>query len=324
MTIRFLLFSALPLLTVLLSCGSSVASEPAKPATSRAQAQPAAAPAGSLDELLDRMQAASTAGDVHALESLFHMAPDAHVSTRMAVRTSAEEFTQPGARSLEPVPIDDEYVKERAEWGRHLDPQPLGLILAKNTITRELPDGGTMTEGTHATWAYAEVNGAFRLLAEDLLPDARAAREQSFNNGEAAAELASMLEEPLLDNGQALPEGGGDPGKTLLAYLAAVEHGSLADIAPYRPFLQQMLEPYVIDGEVIRAAPSEAEQADLMRMFRQGSLRQARVSGGWQGDAAAIVKVQGVVGDEWPSVAYYLMEKDGERWTVGPMRSLHD
>jgi hypothetical protein len=324
MTMRPLFLSALPLLAMLLPGCSHGTAESVTPVASRMSVQPATAAATSRDALLERMQATLTAGDVHAFEALFHLAPDAHVSTRMHIRTAAEDFSQPGARSLEPTPVDDDYLKERAEWGRHLDPQPMGLILAEHNVTHELPDGGTMSEGSRTTWGYAEIDGAFRLLAEDLLPEARTARQQAFDSGEAAAELASMIDEALLDNGQRLPEGGGEPGTALLAYLVALERGSLADMVVFRPFLQSLLEAYVIDGEVIRPAASEEQQAQMLRMFRQGSLRQARVSGGWQGDEAAIVKVEGIVGDGWPSVGYFLMERVDGRWTVGPTRTLHD
>jgi hypothetical protein len=325
MTTRTTLIASLPLLAVVLTgCGSGTPEATTTAAPPASVQSAAAPPATSLDELLDRVQAALTSGDVAALEALFHLAEDVHVSTRMGIRTSAEDLSRPGERSLEPTEVDDDYLAERAEWGRHIDPQPLGLILVENNITHVLPDGGTMTEGSRATWAYAEIDGAFHLLAEDLLPEARAELQRSFDSDEVARELASMVEEPLLDSGQPLPEGGGEPGKVLLAYLAALQGESLADLVPFRPFLQNFVQAFEIDGEVIRPAPSAEEQAETLRVFRQGALRQARVSGGWLGNEAAVVKVEGIVGDNWPSVAYYLMEKEDGRWTVGPDRSLHD
>jgi hypothetical protein len=310
----------------LAGCGSD-APAPALESAVEREAAPSAPPATvrleSLEALLERIETTLADGDALAYEALVHLGPDAHVSTRMEIREEAHSLARPGTRTFQVEPIDEEHLAEVGKWGRHYTVPPKGLIVLKRETVHK-DESGTMTESTQTMLGYAEVDGSFRLLPRDLLPDARAARQSEFESGAMASELDSMVEEALLESGQALPEGGGDPGAVLLAYLDALEHGSLADVVPFRPILASFIEPFVIDDVVIRPAPSADEQEDMLRGFRHGAFRQARVTGGWQGEEAAILRVEGIVGDGWPSAGYVLMEREEGRWTVGPERTIHE
>lgn len=308
---------------MLAGCGSDAPAPADDAARTTATSAPAATGLESLEALQERIETTLAQGDAQAFEALIHVGPDTHVSTLMEIRDDAQSLARPGTRTFQVEPVDEEHLAQIGEWGRHYAVPPKGLIVLKRETVHK-DDSGTMTESVEMRLGYAEVDGSYRLLPRDLMSAARAARQSDFESGAMASELDAMVEESLLESGQTLPDGGGDPGKVLLAYIDTLERGSLADLVAFRPLLASFIEPFVIDDVVIRPAPSAEEQEEMLRGFRHGAFRQARVTGGWQGEDAAILRVEGIVGDGWPSAGYVLMEREDGRWTVGAERTIHE
>lgn len=104
--------------------------------------------------------------------------------------------------------------------------------------------------------------------------------------------------------GDALPAGGGEPGKAYLDYVAALAKG---DVATLRGMLGDSAQWQLPEGD-------EASVKSSLESLRYSTLASATVSGGWLQGERAILKVEGKDGDGNTQRGVIMMVKDGERW----------
>ena len=104
--------------------------------------------------------------------------------------------------------------------------------------------------------------------------------------------------------GTPLPAGGGEAGKAYLAYVEAVAKG---DVEALRAHLGESAQ-WVLPKDDPESSKSYLET------LKYGTPASAKVTGGWQQEDRAIIKVEGKDGDGNTQRGVVLMVKDGERW----------
>jgi hypothetical protein len=104
--------------------------------------------------------------------------------------------------------------------------------------------------------------------------------------------------------GDALGAGGGEPGKSWLAYTVAVEKG---DVNALRAHMGE-------SGEWMLPKDDEESSKSYVDMLRYSTPVKAKVTGGWLQDGRAILKVEGKDSDGNAQRGIVLVVKDGDRW----------